>query len=88
MFKDLKKFQAELDKYHDVNYALKVKIDCAKAKGDLLSYKIEYEANSNKTNKQTLSEWVEDVESDDEVDEVLYPEGNKFEDQFDIRLKG
>ncbi|GKB91294.1 hypothetical protein Tco_0963566, partial [Tanacetum coccineum] len=45
-----------------------------------------YEANE--TNKQTLSEWAEDVESDDEVDEVLYPEGNKFEDQFDIRLKG
>ncbi|GJT25160.1 retrovirus-related pol polyprotein from transposon TNT 1-94 [Tanacetum coccineum] len=32
--KDLKKFQAELDKYHDVNYASKVAIDCAKAKGD------------------------------------------------------
>ncbi|GJR80423.1 reverse transcriptase domain-containing protein [Tanacetum coccineum] len=29
MFKDLKKFQAELDKYNDVNYASKVKIDCA-----------------------------------------------------------
>ncbi|GJU07236.1 hypothetical protein Tco_1123666 [Tanacetum coccineum] len=33
MFKDLKKFQAELDKYNDVNYASKVEIDCAKAKG-------------------------------------------------------
>ncbi|GJY44323.1 hypothetical protein Tco_0432536, partial [Tanacetum coccineum] len=38
MFKDLKKFQAELDKYHDVNYASKVAIDCAKAKGDLICY--------------------------------------------------
>nr|GEW43808.1 Gag-Pol polyprotein [Tanacetum cinerariifolium] len=28
MFKDLKKFQAELDMYHDVNYASKVAIDC------------------------------------------------------------
>ncbi|GJW28673.1 retrovirus-related pol polyprotein from transposon TNT 1-94 [Tanacetum coccineum] len=28
MFKDLKKFQAELDKYKDVNYASKVEIDC------------------------------------------------------------
>ncbi|GJW92764.1 hypothetical protein Tco_0172436 [Tanacetum coccineum] len=28
MFKDLKKFQAELDRYHDVNYASKVEIDC------------------------------------------------------------
>ncbi|GKB72381.1 hypothetical protein Tco_0933793 [Tanacetum coccineum] len=33
MFKDLKKFQAELDKYNDVNYASKVEIDCAKLKG-------------------------------------------------------
>ncbi|GJU01785.1 hypothetical protein Tco_1112123 [Tanacetum coccineum] len=47
MFKDLKKFQAELDKYHDVNYASKVEIDCAKAKGDLMSYKIESEKSSN-----------------------------------------
>nr|GFA41124.1 hypothetical protein [Tanacetum cinerariifolium] len=29
MFKDLKKFQAKLDRYHDVNYASKVEIDCA-----------------------------------------------------------
>ncbi|GJT15928.1 retrovirus-related pol polyprotein from transposon TNT 1-94 [Tanacetum coccineum] len=41
MFKDLKKFQAELDRYHDINYASKVEIDCAKAKGDLMSYKME-----------------------------------------------
>ncbi|GJW18498.1 hypothetical protein Tco_0025934 [Tanacetum coccineum] len=34
MFKDLKKFQAELDRYHDVNYASKVEIECAKAKGN------------------------------------------------------
>ncbi|GKF77189.1 hypothetical protein Tco_0229659 [Tanacetum coccineum] len=48
MFKDnLKKFQAKLDKYHDVNYASKVAIDYAKAKGDLMSYKIEFEKSSN-----------------------------------------
>nr|GEU57490.1 retrovirus-related Pol polyprotein from transposon TNT 1-94 [Tanacetum cinerariifolium] len=38
MFKDLKKFQAKLDMYLDVNYASKVEIDCAKSKGDLVSY--------------------------------------------------
>ncbi|GJU74701.1 hypothetical protein Tco_1266106 [Tanacetum coccineum] len=32
VFKDLKKFQAKLDRYHDVNYVSKVEIDCAKAK--------------------------------------------------------
>ncbi|GJT23217.1 hypothetical protein Tco_0893154 [Tanacetum coccineum] len=47
MLKDLKKFQAELNKYHDVNYASKVAIDCAKAKGDLMSYNIESEKSSN-----------------------------------------
>nr|GEV12194.1 hypothetical protein [Tanacetum cinerariifolium] len=43
MYKDLKKFQAKLDRYNDVEYASKVKIDCAKAKGDLLPYKMESE---------------------------------------------
>ncbi|GJR48548.1 retrovirus-related pol polyprotein from transposon TNT 1-94 [Tanacetum coccineum] len=47
MFKGLKKFQAELDRYHDGNYASKVAIDCAKAKGDLMSYKIESKKSSN-----------------------------------------
>ncbi|GJU63588.1 retrovirus-related pol polyprotein from transposon TNT 1-94 [Tanacetum coccineum] len=41
MFKDIKKFQAELGRYHDVNYTSKVEIDCAKAKGDLMSYKMD-----------------------------------------------
>ncbi|GJV12000.1 hypothetical protein Tco_1353541 [Tanacetum coccineum] len=47
MFKDLKKFQAELDRYHNVNYASKVEIDCAKAKGDLMSYKMESQKSLN-----------------------------------------
>nr|GEW22751.1 integrase, catalytic region, zinc finger, CCHC-type, peptidase aspartic, catalytic [Tanacetum cinerariifolium] len=45
---DLKKFQAELDRHNDVKYASKVEIDCAKAKGDLISYKMEFEKSSNK----------------------------------------
>ncbi|GKF54326.1 hypothetical protein Tco_0161236, partial [Tanacetum coccineum] len=52
MFKDLKKFQAELDKYNDVNYSSKVEIDCAKAKGDLMSYKIDFEKSSNAYTRQ------------------------------------
>ncbi|GJZ77714.1 hypothetical protein Tco_0642386 [Tanacetum coccineum] len=47
MFKDLKKFQAEHDRYHDVNYASKVEIDCAKAKGELISYKMSSEKSFN-----------------------------------------
>nr|GEU59840.1 hypothetical protein [Tanacetum cinerariifolium] len=47
MFKDLKKFQAKLDIYHDVNYALEVAIDCVKAKEDSMSYKMKYEKSFN-----------------------------------------
>nr|GEW16899.1 hypothetical protein [Tanacetum cinerariifolium] len=47
MYKDIKKFQAELDRYNDVKYASKVEINCAKAKGDLMSYKIESEKSFN-----------------------------------------
>nr|GFD22149.1 hypothetical protein [Tanacetum cinerariifolium] len=39
-------------------------------------------------NKHTSSAWNEEFESDDEVDEVIFPEGNKVADQFDIRLEG
>nr|GEZ67611.1 hypothetical protein [Tanacetum cinerariifolium] len=45
--KDLKKFQVELHRYHDVKYASKVEIVCAKEKGDLMSYKMEFEKSSN-----------------------------------------
>ncbi|GKE77684.1 hypothetical protein Tco_1543804 [Tanacetum coccineum] len=38
--------------------------------------------------KHTSCSWNEDFESNDEVDEVIFPEGNKFGEQFDIRLKG
>nr|GEY02040.1 hypothetical protein [Tanacetum cinerariifolium] len=46
MYKDLKKFQVELARYNDVKYASKVEINCAKAKGDLLSYKMEFEKDN------------------------------------------
>nr|GEW33536.1 retrovirus-related Pol polyprotein from transposon TNT 1-94 [Tanacetum cinerariifolium] len=48
MYIDLKKFQAELDRRNDVKYASKMEIDCAKAKGDLMSYKMEFEKSFNK----------------------------------------
>ncbi|GKB81233.1 hypothetical protein Tco_0948128 [Tanacetum coccineum] len=60
--KDLKMFQAELDRYHDVNYVSKVETDCAKSKGDLMSYKVESRKSFNgytqKINdlNQTISE--------------------------------
>nr|GEX67595.1 hypothetical protein [Tanacetum cinerariifolium] len=48
MYKDLKKFQAELDRHNDVKYASKMETDCAKAKGDLMSYKMEFKKSYNR----------------------------------------
>nr|GEV83664.1 retrovirus-related Pol polyprotein from transposon TNT 1-94 [Tanacetum cinerariifolium] len=47
MYTDLKKFQAELDRRNDVKYASKMEIDYAKAKGDLISYKMESQKSFN-----------------------------------------
>ncbi|GKA52025.1 hypothetical protein Tco_0745221 [Tanacetum coccineum] len=80
MFKDLKKFQAELDKYHDVNYASKVEIDCAKAKGDLLSYKIESEKSSNEYTRkindlnQTISDMKKELFAHQETISIMSQE--------------
>ncbi|GJX88451.1 hypothetical protein Tco_0340465 [Tanacetum coccineum] len=66
MFKDLKKFQSELDKYHDMNYASKVEINCAKAKGDLMSYKIESEKSSNEYTRKIndLNQTISDMKKE------------------------
>nr|GEY06540.1 hypothetical protein [Tanacetum cinerariifolium] len=52
MYKDLKKFQTELDRRNGVEYASKVEIDCAKEKGDLISYKMESQKSFNKYTQQ------------------------------------
>ncbi|GKA66866.1 hypothetical protein Tco_0766674 [Tanacetum coccineum] len=87
MFKDLKKFQAELDRYHDVNYASKVEIDCAKAKGDLVSYKMESQKSFNEyTQKindfnQTISEMKKELIAHQETISIMSQEKeaqNKF----------
>ncbi|GJV92075.1 hypothetical protein Tco_1539888 [Tanacetum coccineum] len=67
MFKDIKKFQNKLDRYHDVNYASKVELDCAKAKGELIAYKMSSEKSFNeytrKINdlKQTISDMKQEL---------------------------
>nr|GEV37777.1 hypothetical protein [Tanacetum cinerariifolium] len=52
LYNDFKKSQAELDRRNDVEYASKVEIDCAKAKGDLISYKMESQKSFNKYTQQ------------------------------------
>nr|GEZ67734.1 hypothetical protein [Tanacetum cinerariifolium] len=77
MYKDLKKFQAELDRDNDVKYASKVEIDCAKAKGDSMSYKMEFEKSSNRfTQKinnlnQTISKMKKEMFTHQETISIL-----------------
>nr|GEZ34470.1 hypothetical protein [Tanacetum cinerariifolium] len=65
LYTDFKKSQAELARRNDVEYASKVEIDCAKARGDLISYKMESQKSSNKYTQtiydlnQTISEMKE-----------------------------
>ncbi|GKA72354.1 hypothetical protein Tco_0778570 [Tanacetum coccineum] len=80
MFKDLKKFQAELDRYHDVNYVSHVEIDCAKAKGDLMSYKMESQKSLNEHTKkindlnQTISEMKKELFAHQETISIMSQE--------------
>nr|GEW05440.1 hypothetical protein [Tanacetum cinerariifolium] len=73
----LKKFQAELDRHNDVKYASKVEINCAKAKGDLMSYKMEFEKSSNRyTQKindlnQTISKMKKELFAHQETISIL-----------------
>nr|GFC08129.1 hypothetical protein [Tanacetum cinerariifolium] len=41
LYNDFKKSQAELARRNNVEYVSKLEIDCAKARGDLISYKME-----------------------------------------------
>ncbi|GJR96412.1 retrovirus-related pol polyprotein from transposon TNT 1-94 [Tanacetum coccineum] len=88
MFKDLKKFQAELDKYNDVNYASKVEIDCAKAKGDLMSYKIDFEKKNHSIMSQAKEAQIKlyKTREDKELDKVIDLE-NKVKVLNDIVYK-
>ncbi|GJR37800.1 hypothetical protein Tco_1213484 [Tanacetum coccineum] len=52
------------------------------------SCKTSYRSPLRPSHHKQSSLWTDDLDSDDEVDEVLFPEGNKFEEQLDIRLKG
>nr|GFB59184.1 hypothetical protein [Tanacetum cinerariifolium] len=48
LFTDFMKSKAELKRRDSIEYATKMELECAKAKGDLLSYKMEYERSYNK----------------------------------------
>ncbi|GJX89736.1 reverse transcriptase domain-containing protein [Tanacetum coccineum] len=75
------------DKYHDVNYASKVEIECAKAKGELIAYKMsskksfnEYTRKINDLN-QTISEMKKELIAHQETISIMSQEKeaqNKF----------
>nr|GFA56083.1 hypothetical protein [Tanacetum cinerariifolium] len=77
LYNDFNKSQAELQKCNDVEYALKVEIDCAKAKGDLISYKIESQKSFNKYTQtiydlnQTISEMKKKLSAHQETISIL-----------------
>nr|GEU80525.1 retrovirus-related Pol polyprotein from transposon TNT 1-94 [Tanacetum cinerariifolium] len=77
LYNDFKKSQAELKKRNDVEYALKVEIDCAKAKGDLISYKMEFQKSFNKYTQtindlnQTISEMKKKLAAHQETISIL-----------------
>nr|GEY23452.1 Gag-Pol polyprotein [Tanacetum cinerariifolium] len=70
----------QLDRYHDVKYASKVEIDCAKAKGDLMSYKMKFEKSSNEYTRkindlnQTISEKKNELFAHQEIISIMSQE--------------
>nr|GEU28844.1 hypothetical protein [Tanacetum cinerariifolium] len=77
MGNDLKKSQAELDRRNNVEYASKVEIDCAKAKGDLISYKMKSQKSFNKYTQtindlnQTISEMKKELSAHQETISIM-----------------
>nr|GEV86503.1 hypothetical protein [Tanacetum cinerariifolium] len=67
----------ELDKCNDVKYASKVEIDCAKAKEDLISYKMESQKSFNKYTQQindlnqTISKMKKELSAHQETISIL-----------------
>ncbi|GJR11459.1 retrovirus-related pol polyprotein from transposon TNT 1-94 [Tanacetum coccineum] len=74
MFKDLKKFQVELDRYHDVNCVSNVEIDYAKAKGDLIFVKPEFLKKAQRANPCLYDICC----YNDNIDLVLAPESDEM----------
>nr|GFA37107.1 Gag-Pol polyprotein [Tanacetum cinerariifolium] len=77
LYNDFKKSQAELIRRNDVEYALKLEIDYAKARGDLISYKMESQKSFNKYTQtindlnQTLSELKKNLCAHQETISIL-----------------
>nr|GEZ77826.1 hypothetical protein [Tanacetum cinerariifolium] len=77
LYNDFKNSQAELERRNNVEYALKVEINCAKARGDLISYKMESQKSFNKYTQmindlnQTISEMKNKLSAHQETISIL-----------------
>nr|GEZ07270.1 hypothetical protein [Tanacetum cinerariifolium] len=77
LYDDFKKSQAELERRNDVEYASKMEIDCTKARGDLISYKMESQKSFNKYTQtisdlnQTISEMKKKLSAHQETISIL-----------------
>nr|GEX20816.1 hypothetical protein [Tanacetum cinerariifolium] len=77
LYNDIKKSQAELARSNDMEYESKVEIDCAKARGDLISYKMESQKSFNKYTQtindlnQTISEMKNKLSAHQETISIL-----------------
>nr|GFA42885.1 hypothetical protein [Tanacetum cinerariifolium] len=77
LYNDFKKSQVELAKHNNMEYASKVEIDCAKARGDLISYKMESQKSFNKYTQtinylnQTISEMKKKLSAHQETISIL-----------------
>nr|GEU72699.1 hypothetical protein [Tanacetum cinerariifolium] len=77
LYVDFKKSKAELQRRNSIEYASEMELECAKVKGDLLSYKMEYERSYNKYTQtindlnQTVSELKDKLSAHQDTISIL-----------------
>nr|GEX05329.1 hypothetical protein [Tanacetum cinerariifolium] len=77
LYADYKKSKAELQRSNTIEYATEMELECAKVRGDLLSYKMEYERSSEKYThiinglNQTVSELKEKLSAHQDTISIL-----------------
>nr|GEW45881.1 integrase, catalytic region, zinc finger, CCHC-type, peptidase aspartic, catalytic [Tanacetum cinerariifolium] len=77
LYADFKKSKAELKQRDSIEYATETELECAKVKGDLLSYKMEYERSYNKYTQtindlnQTVSELKDKLSAHQDTISIL-----------------
>nr|GEU85873.1 retrovirus-related Pol polyprotein from transposon TNT 1-94 [Tanacetum cinerariifolium] len=73
LYNDFKNSQAELARRNDVEYASKVEINCAKARGYLISYKMESQKSFNKYTQtiNDLNQTISKIREDKELDKFI-----------------